>query len=372
MSKYNYEVDLSKDNSASKIIKLIKDGARVLEFGCASGYMTKILKEKKNCVIDCVEINEADAKIAEEYCTKMLVGDVELIDFAILQTWGTYDYIIFADVLEHLKNPELVLEKCKILLKENGEILSSIPNVAHASIVLNLLDGKFQYQKIGLLDNTHLKLYTKKNIFDLFEECGYLVQIVGRTEIYPQFSEFATDISSYPKEIVDYIYKYNPEAITYQFIVRSKVCSEVNLLKDSVYKKSKLEEEILELKKNINHQKETLELQVTYSENIEKIIENKDLDYEKLEENYNQLLMTIENLNNINVQIKQEKDTITNEMLLCRAETEKLDSDLKNMQDTIEKQKGEYEKLSEKWESTKEELEKIKKRRWHDKILGRY
>ncbi|HBJ01604.1 MAG TPA: hypothetical protein DDY89_13815, partial [Lysinibacillus sp.] len=112
--------------------------------------------------------------------------------------------------------------------------------------------------------------------------------------------------------------------------------------------------------------------QVTYSENIEKIIENKDLDYEKLEENYNQLLMTIENLNNINVQIKQEKDTITNEMLLCRAETEKLDSDLKNMQDTIEKQKGEYEKLSEKWESTKEELEKIKKRRWHDKILGRY
>lgn len=195
---------------------------------------------------------------------------------------------------------------------------------------------------------------------------------MGRTEIYPQFSEFATDISSYPKEIVDYIYKYNPEAITYQFIVRSKVCSEVNLLKDSVYKKSKLEEEILELKKNINHQKETLELQVTYSENIEKIIENKDLDYEKLEENYNQLLMTIENLNNINVQIKQEKDTITNEMLLCRAETEKLDSDLKNMQDTIEKQKGEYEKLSEKWESTKEELEKIKKRRWHDKILGRY
>lgn len=122
----------------------------------------KNFKRKKNCVIDCVEINEADAKIAEEYCTKMLVGDVELIDFAILQTWGTYDYIIFADVLEHLKNPELVLEKCKILLKENGEILSSIPNVAHASIVLNLLDGKFQYQKIGLLDNTHLKLYTKK------------------------------------------------------------------------------------------------------------------------------------------------------------------------------------------------------------------
>ncbi|MCL6601790.1 MAG: methyltransferase domain-containing protein [Paenibacillus sp.] len=371
MSKYNYEVDLSKDNSATKIINLITDGSRVLEFGCASGYMTKILKEKKSCHVDCVEINEADAEIARQYCGKMLIGDVELIDFEILKTWGTYDYIVFADVLEHLKNPELVLEKCKVLLNGNGEILSSIPNVAHASIVLNLLDGKFQYQKIGLLDNTHLKLFTKKTIFDLFEGAGFLVNIVGKTEIYPEFSEFATNVSLYPKEILDYIYKYNSEANTYQFIVRSKICSEANLLKETTSKKNIMEEEILELKNYINHQKETLEMQIKYSEKIETIIENKDGDYKKLEQSYIQLLTTVENLNDANVQIKQENSSISGELLRYQNESDKLKLDLKNMQDSAEKQNELYENLINQLEYSRKEMEQQRKKRWYSKLLGR-
>lgn len=368
MSKYNYEVDLSVDNSASQIINLISDASRVLEFGCASGYMTKILKEVKNCVVDCVEINEQDAELAKAYCDKMLVGDVELIDFNILNSWGKYDYIIFADVLEHLKNPEKVLGKCKLLLNENGEILSSIPNVAHASIVLNLLDGKFQYQKIGLLDNTHLKLYTKKTIIDLFEESGYMARVVGKTEIYPQFSEFAIDVSSFSPDIVDYIYKNNPEANTYQFIVRSKVCSEENLLKEFVIEKAKMEEEILELKKTINHQKETLTMQIDYSHGIESMVETKDIDYRKLEENYMDLKNEFEKLNNIINEMNEKNKMNIDKIVLYEQEIIRKE---KENAEILEKEKADFEELKYSYGILKRELDDVKARKWYKLLMGR-
>jgi O-antigen biosynthesis protein len=371
MSKYNYEVDLSVDNSASQIINLISNASRVLEFGCASGYMTKILKEVKSCVIDCVEINEQDAEIAKAYCDKMLVGDLELIDFNILDGWGKYDYIIFADVLEHLKNPEKVLEKCKMLLKENGEILSSIPNVAHASIVFNLLDGKFQYQRIGLLDNTHLKLFTKKTILELFEESGYMARVVGKTVINPQFSEFATDISRYPREIVDYIYDNNSEANTYQFIVSSKICSEENLLKELVTEKGRMEEEILKLRKTMNHQQETLTMQINYSKKIEAIVQTKDDDYKKLEENYVALREEILNLNVKLAEMDGKSKSSIDKLALYEMEAIQRENEIAEKKLIIDKGQADIEELKYSYEILKNELENVKARKWYEILMGK-
>lgn len=84
-----------------------------------------------------------------------------------------FDYIIFGDVLEHLHNPLEILEYCRMFLKEGGEILASIPNLMHISVIEQLLRGDFTYTDIGLLDKTHIHLFTYNEIVRIFDKAGY-------------------------------------------------------------------------------------------------------------------------------------------------------------------------------------------------------
>ena len=95
----------------------------------------------------------------------------ECVDFG-----EKFDYIIFGDVLEHLHNPQQTVRYCKELLKENGRIIASIPNVMHISVMNQLLRGEFRYTDIGLLDKTHIHLFTQKEIVRMFAQENYTIE----------------------------------------------------------------------------------------------------------------------------------------------------------------------------------------------------
>ena len=164
MNDYNIELDLSTRNSLSILISRIKPNSLILEFGPANGRMTKYLKEELNCKVYCVEIDEKAAEDASEYAEKIIIGSAE--DYLWLKEFSNlkFDYIIYADVLEHLYSPEKVLNKSIKLLDEQGSILISVPNIAHNSIIMNLLIDDFTYSKEGLLDNTHIRFFTKNTL----------------------------------------------------------------------------------------------------------------------------------------------------------------------------------------------------------------
>jgi methyltransferase family protein len=127
---------------------------------------------------------------------------------------------MFADVLEHLKEPDDVLRRVRPFVAENGVVVASIPNIAHASVRLALLGGEFRYREWGLLDDTHLRFFTRASIQDLFEETGYVVTHwlrqrldVGETEI---------TVPDVPAPVREWL-SGDPEATTYQFVVRALV-----------------------------------------------------------------------------------------------------------------------------------------------------
>ena len=66
-----------------------------------------------------------------------------------------YDFIVCADVLEHLRDGARLLARLRPLLAPGGELLLSVPNVAHAAIIAGLFDDRFEYGGEGLLDPTH-------------------------------------------------------------------------------------------------------------------------------------------------------------------------------------------------------------------------
>jgi 2-polyprenyl-3-methyl-5-hydroxy-6-metoxy-1,4-benzoquinol methylase len=93
------------------------------------------------------------------------------------ETLPQFDYIIFADVLEHLVDPWATLKHYSQLLTSGGKIIASIPNVRNLGLLYNLIiKGRWTYSDSGLLDRTHLRFFTRVEIQDLFSESGLTIE----------------------------------------------------------------------------------------------------------------------------------------------------------------------------------------------------
>ena len=230
--KYDYHLDTENENSSHlKLLNLVGRNQAVLEIGPATGYLTRFMKEKLNCRVTAIEIDESAAKSAEPYAEKMIIGDIEKLDLSALLSQRRFDVILFADILEHLKDPGKTLTRLKPFLKEDGRLLISIPNAAHASIGLELLDGRFEYRQIGLLDNTHLRFFTRDSFFRLLENAGFWVTKLDRVIIDPWNTELSSLWQNYPREVTAYIEKVNPDFSTYQFIIQAEPMGELTEIK---------------------------------------------------------------------------------------------------------------------------------------------
>ena len=149
-------------------------GKRVLDVGCGSGNLGAVLQRQGN---ECygVTLSQSEAALAKDKLTQIIVGDVETLQ-ALPFPERFFDVVIFADILEHLKNPIHVLKLVKHYLKPQGLVIASIPNVAHVSIRFNLFRGRFDYTSTGILDNTHLRFYTQETAKTLLASSGYLIR----------------------------------------------------------------------------------------------------------------------------------------------------------------------------------------------------
>lgn len=214
--------NLEENSSLAKLLSLIGENRRVIDFGCATGYLACLLKQK-GCVVTGIEINEQAASIAEQYCERVIVCDLDITRLLDILPKQTFDVAVFGDVLEHLRDPWRILQETKELLLPQGYVVASIPNIAHGAIRLSLLQGKFEYQEIGILDNTHLRFFTRKTVEELFEKSGYLSEIVDRTHL-PVLENSplipSLELNHLDNKLVEEIQNAR-ETDTLQFIVRA-------------------------------------------------------------------------------------------------------------------------------------------------------
>lgn len=219
------EVSFDDNSTFKKMLDFIGSNKRVVDFGCATGYFAKELK-KYNCVVTGVDVNQNATKVASEFCKEVFVADLDFVSVSKILPQQEFDVAIFGDVLEHLRNPWKVLEETKNILKPNGFVVASIPNIAHGAIRLALLQGKFEYMQYGILDSTHLRFFTRKTVIDLFEKSGYLVKDINLTKI-PIFADSFVlpkiDKNQFSHEIIEQI-ESDEDADTLQFIVLAVPC----------------------------------------------------------------------------------------------------------------------------------------------------
>jgi methionine biosynthesis protein MetW len=213
------EYDDSPGSTHNRVVELVPEGSSVLEFGCATGYMSDVLTRRKGCRVTGIELDPEAAAEASSHCERVIVGDAETLDLDEHLGDERFDAVLFADILEHLRDPAALVRRVRPLVAEGGVVIASIPNVAHASVRLSLLAGRFRYRPQGLLDETHLRFFTRDSIRDLFEETGYVATHWFRVTATTGESELADDARGAP-EVEEFLAR-DPEATTYQFVVRA-------------------------------------------------------------------------------------------------------------------------------------------------------
>jgi methionine biosynthesis protein MetW len=185
-----YQFDSSPYSPNMKILNLIPPGKKVLDVGCASGYLAKRLNQKDGQVFG-IEIDKKATQKARQYCQKVINADVERIEKLPFPN-QFFDVIIYSDVLEHLKRPDLVLMKLKKYLSNDGFIIASIPNIARVEIRLKLFLGKFDYQESGILKKDHLRFFNLATAKKMFQEAGLRIIRIEPTGLGSRIRIFPT------------------------------------------------------------------------------------------------------------------------------------------------------------------------------------
>jgi len=145
-----------------------KGPLRILDVGTSNGDLGIRLREEGHLVVG-VEKDGKWAEKARQHYDAFHVGDIEEFEFPYR---AEFDYVLFADVLEHLREPAAVLRRSLPCLKESGKIIVSVPNVANLVIRWNLLFGRFDYTDRGILDRTHLRFFTLATLKQMMVEAS--------------------------------------------------------------------------------------------------------------------------------------------------------------------------------------------------------
>jgi GT2 family glycosyltransferase/SAM-dependent methyltransferase len=167
------------EHARPELLALVPETARrVLDIGCGAGALGAALRERQECEVIGLEPCEEAARAARERLTRVWPLTVE----AWLEDPDyEYDCIILGDVLEHLVDHEGVLQALRACLSPRGCLVISVPNSRNRTVIAQLLRGDYSYTEAGLLDRTHLRLFTRRELQRLLWRCGYEIESLSAT-----------------------------------------------------------------------------------------------------------------------------------------------------------------------------------------------
>lgn len=206
------------NDSRLMAVELIGPGVSVLELGCGDGPVSEQLVGRA-CTVTGVELRVELAESARRFCTEVHVADLDTTPLTEVIGTTRFDRILAGDVLEHLRDPGSLLSGLVDHLEPEGFLVATLPNVTHSDVRLMLLSGEWRPQEAGLLDRTHLHLYDRRGVLEMFHDHGWRVDRMERTVKPPLGSELAHLLPDAPSDDVLQAATAGTDADTYQFVV---------------------------------------------------------------------------------------------------------------------------------------------------------
>ncbi len=191
---------------------------KILEIGCGAGATLAHIKYLfPNSKVHGIELVQEIVSISDKNLN-IICGNIE--NMILPYEKHSFDYIICGDVLEHLLYPQNTLSMLREYLKLDGYILASLPNLMNAKVIYNLLCGNFTYTDSGILDKTHVRFFTLKEIIKLFEEQGFTLENIEYSVSPTESTETNIDFFKQLLQIEGIAPKEEFDA--YQYLVKAK------------------------------------------------------------------------------------------------------------------------------------------------------
>lgn len=212
-----YRLKTDPHSSHDRILKLLKNApssSRILDLGVAGGYIGESLS-KRNLQIIGIEKDKESAQKAAPYYNQIFALDLDKDEIPMMEP---FDYIIMADILEHLYDPMALLVNMRAFLKEGGRLIISLPNVANLIVRFSLFLGIFNYREKGILDKSHIRFFTLRTAEGLIKKAGFKT-----FDFYPTSLPFRLILRPvWLADIFNRVYylfaKLRPRVFAYQFV----------------------------------------------------------------------------------------------------------------------------------------------------------
>lgn len=147
----------------------------LLEIGCGEGALGALVKERQRCRVVGIELDRAAAAVAARRLDDVYTGDVRhLLDIIDER----FDCVVGSEIVEHVDDPWTLLAALRRVTRPGGHLVMSVPNIANASVILDLLRGRFDYAYIGLTCAGHLRFFTRKSIGELLDIAGWTLESI--------------------------------------------------------------------------------------------------------------------------------------------------------------------------------------------------
>ena len=176
-----YDLKLGFPSSHSWALEAIPEGASVIDIGSGPGGIARELV-KKACPTAVVD------RFAPPERIPGITVFVQDLDEPPKFDVRPYRYILLLDIIEHLKEPEMFLERLQSRFDYDPKTLVlSTPNIAFIVQRLMLLVGQFNYGKQGILDRTHVRLFTFRGVNHVLRDAGFrIVKMRGIPAPFPK------------------------------------------------------------------------------------------------------------------------------------------------------------------------------------------
>jgi 2-polyprenyl-3-methyl-5-hydroxy-6-metoxy-1,4-benzoquinol methylase len=220
--RYDREITSQSADPLAFFAERIPAGATVLDLGCGPGVLGRSVRAVKDATFDGVEGDPEAAFVARQQYRRIIEADLENARLEKLLDGQRYDYIVLADVLEHLETPGLLVRQLPPLLLPGGRVLISIPNVGYAGALAALIAGNFDYANWGILDHTHLRFFTRRSLHRFLQLNGMRVMAEQNVEKAVLASGFnPADLESLMPAVRAALLS-RPDALVYQFMVEAE------------------------------------------------------------------------------------------------------------------------------------------------------
>jgi 2-polyprenyl-3-methyl-5-hydroxy-6-metoxy-1,4-benzoquinol methylase len=157
-------------SSHSSILDMLSSlpKSRILDLGCSGGLLAERMRAAGHYVVG---VDTIEVPGVRDVTDEFYVGD---LDSDIPEAAGVgFDVVIAGDVIEHLAKPADALRAISAVLRPGGQLLLSVPNFGHWYPRLRVAFGAFGYDRRGILDDTHLRFFTRSTLRRLVRTAGF-------------------------------------------------------------------------------------------------------------------------------------------------------------------------------------------------------